>query len=137
MRWLAVIFLILSFCSVANADYEFAENWTKTDSAYQASFVAITTVDWMQTRWMARNDWKWDGKSYHETNPLLGKHPSERTVDIMVPLGILAHTMIAMAIPPPKKNDFFNFRRIWQCLFIGVEGAVIYNNYQLGVQLEF
>jgi hypothetical protein len=142
---IATLFFLVVLVPVSAHAYEFAEDWTKTDTAYQTTFIAIATVDWMQTRWMAQHDWQWDGKYYRETNPFLGDFPSESKVNTLVPLGILAHTLVAMAIPPrscteeQEKNGHINinFRRIWQLLFIGVESAAVYKNYSIGVKLEF
>ncbi len=128
MKTLLVIILVL-IPSMAMS-YQFAENWTKTDTAYQATFLSIATVDWMQTHWMAKQNWQWDGEYHKELNPFLGSHPSEGKINTMIPLGIVAHTAIAMALPP-------NYRRIWQCVWIGVESLAIYHNYSVGVKLEF
>ena len=140
--WILILLLIPT---LANAEYKFAENWTKTDTAWQVTFLSITAVDWMQTRWMAKQNWQWDGKYYHETNPFLGDFPSEGKVNTLIPLAMLGHTLVALAIPPrscteeQEKNGRINinFRRIWQCLFIGVESAAVYKNYTIGVHLEF
>jgi hypothetical protein len=126
-----IISLIITFSIPASAEYKFANNWDKEDTAYQATFLAITTVDWMQTRWMVKHDWQWDGEYYHELNPVLGDYPSLETVDTYIPLAMVAHTLVAMAIPNKT------YRRIWQCLWIGVEGGAVYHNYSTGVKLEF
>ena len=110
--------------------WEFAENWTKADTAWQATFLAVTTVDWMQTRWMTRHDWQWDGEYHKEMNPILGSHPSIKKVDTLIPLGMVAHTLVSMALPP-------DYRRIWQCVWIGIEGAYVYNNYNIGVKIAW
>jgi hypothetical protein len=68
---------------------------------------------------------------YHETNPILGDYPSVKEVDTYMPLAMLAHTVVAMAIPDTT------LRRIWQCVWIGLESASVYKNYSLGVRLEF
>ena len=123
------ILIILLLPSLANA-YTFGENWTKQDTAYQATFITVAAVDWQQTRWMAKHDWQWDGKAYCELNPFLGSHPSEGKINTIIPLSILAHTVIAIALPPKQ-------RRIWQCLFIIGEVGVIGRNASLGVKLDF
>jgi hypothetical protein len=123
------ILIILLFPPLANA-YTFGENWTKEDTAYQAAFVTLATVDWMQTRWMVKHDWQWDGKGYCELNPFLGSHPSEGKINTMIPLGIITHTLIAIALPPKA-------RRIWQGLFIIGEIGAIGNNASAGVKLDF
>ena len=131
MRKLIVaIFFVMVFTVSAHA-YEFAENWTKTDTAWQATFLTLTTMDWIQTRWMVKQNFHWDGEYYHETNPILGDYPSLKAVDTYIPLAMLAHTVVAMAIPDTT------LRRIWQCVWIGLESASVYKNYSLGVRLEF
>ena len=130
MKKVILILVLLFISSPVHAEYKFAENWTKTDTAYQATFLAITAVDWMQTRWMAKNDWQWDGEYHHESNPILGDYPDSKRVDTLVPLGMLAHTIVSMALPP-------DYRRIWQVLWIGVEGYCVTTNYSAGVHLEF
>lgn len=139
------ILLILLIPTLANAEYKFAKDWTKTDTAWQVTFLAVTAVDWMQTRWMAKNDWQWDGKYYHETNLFLGDFPDSKKVDTLIPLGMLVHTLIAMAIPPRSCTEEqerngrinINFRRLWQGVWIGGEVGAVYKNYTLGVKLEF
>ena len=130
MRKIILILILLFISSPVHAEYKFAENWTKTDTAYQATFLMVTAVDWMQTRWMVKQDWQW-GEGYHrEMNPILGSHPSMKKVDTLIPLGMVAHTLVSMALPP-------DYRRIWQVLWIGVEGYCVTTNYSAGVHLEF
>lgn len=130
MRKLIIVLVFILFLPLTAYSYEFAENWTKTDTAYQSAFITLATVDWMQTRWMTRHDWQWDGEYHKEINPFLGSHPSESKINTIIPISILAHTVVAMALPPKA-------RRIWQCVFIGIEGLAIGNNYIAGVGIDF
>ncbi len=130
MRKIILILVLLFISSPVHAEYQFAKDWTNKDTAYQATFLAVTTVDWLQTRWMAKNNWHWDGEYYHESNLILGDFPSSKAVDLYMPLSMLAHTLVAMALPP-------DYRRIWQVLWIGVEGYCVTTNYSAGVHLEF
>lgn len=144
-RILMVLSIVLLFSDIANAEYKFAENWTWKDTAYQAAFLGVTLVDWKQTDWMASRNWYWDGHQHREMNPFLGDHPDSGKVDKLIPLGMLAHTVIALALPPrsvteeeEKNGDInINFRRIWQCAFIVVEVAAVGNNYAAGVGFGF
>jgi len=127
------------FSSPVNA-WEFGEKWTKTDTAYQLSYLAITTVDWAQTRWMTRQDWQWDGNNYKEMNPLfLDDHPHEDAVTWLIPAGMILHTVVALALPPEAKICGFklNPRRIWQVIFICGEIGAVVNNATAGVKIEF
>lgn len=149
MKKLIVGFMLsLILCMItldANAEYKFAENWTWKDTAYQAAFVGLAAADWRQTHWMANNDWYWDGHQHKEMNPFLGSNPDSGKVDKLIPLGIFAHTIVALALPPrsvteeQEKNGKFNinYRRIWQTSFILIEIAATGNNYFTGVGFAF
>ena len=130
MKKIILILILLFISSPVHAEYKFAKDWTNKDTAYQATFLAVTTVDWLQTRWMAKQNWHWDGEYHSESNPILGDYPDSKKVDTLIPLGMVAHTLIAMALPP-------DYRRIWQVLWIGVEGYCVTTNYSAGVHLEF
>jgi hypothetical protein len=131
--------MFLSLSLTAQADYKFAEGWSTTDTIVQGLVLTTIAVDWAQTRWMARQNWTWDGKQYYEMSPGLSKHPSVSEVDVMIPLGMIAHTVIALVLPP--KAEVFGFRinprRIWQMTWVGVECLAIGNNYGAGVKIEF
>ncbi|MDD5006347.1 MAG: hypothetical protein PHS93_09005 [Candidatus Omnitrophica bacterium] len=115
-------------------------SWNKADTAYQATYLAITAVDMAQTHWMAKQDWKWDGREYIEFNPLFfNKKPHQDAADIMIPLAMIAHTGIALALPPEYKVFGFeiNPRRIWQMIWILTEAGAVGNNMGAGVRIEF
>lgn len=114
---LAIACLFLSGC--ANG------GWTTEDSYRQAGFVAITGIDWMQTRKIAKNP-----DEYHEHNPILGSHPSTEKVDAYFAAGIVTHTAIAMALPP-------EYRKWWQYVFIGIEAGVVASNFSIGLGAGF
>lgn len=125
MRKLIVILAIILFLPISAHAYKFAENWTKTDTAYQGVVITALAVDMAQTLYISNNP-----NEYYEMNPLLGKHPSNDKVIGYFLSGMVAHTIGAMALPP-------TYRRIWQCVFIGVEGLVIGHNYSIGVGTHF
>lgn len=141
-----IIFTVCLLASPVHADYKFADSWSWTDTAYQGVFWTVTAVDWAQTRWMVKQDWQWDGKNHHEMNPILGNHPSLDKVNTLIPLAMVAHTLVALALPPRIKwngEDVkvfkvkVNPRRIWQCVFIGVEVGAVGHNIGGGVKLDF
>ena len=138
------ILLLLLIPTLANAEYKFAKDWTYTDTVWQVTFLALSGVDWMQTHWAASRDFYWEDHQHRENNPFLGERPSTGKVDTLIPLGMIAHTIVAMALP--SKFEVYdsnlgtvniNFRRIWQCVWIGIEGAAVYQNYNVGIRLEF
>lgn len=138
MVLLTIIFLLF-LSSNCFAEYKFANNWSKTDTAWQTVFISLAVVDWAQTRWMAKQNWEWDGEYHHETNFILGDYPSSKDVDIYMPTAMLAHTLVAMALEPEAEIFGYkiNPRRIWQGVWIGIEGAATTNNFILGARMEF
>ncbi len=139
MKKLFLILTILLFACPAYAEYKFADNWTWKDTAYQTTAATLMTVDWAQTHWMSKNDYYWDSKQHEEMNPVLGKRPSLDKVDGYFAVCILAHTLIALALPDKAKIFGYeiNPRRIWQGAFIVVESGAVLNNAIGGVRIEF
>jgi hypothetical protein len=68
-KLILTVFLIL-IASPVQAEYRFAQDWTKTDTVLEAVYAGLTIVDWGQTRDIAKHP-----QQYSEMNPLLGKHP--------------------------------------------------------------
>jgi hypothetical protein len=136
MRHITVLLLV---CLFLLSSFGESRAWDRTDTAYQAAFVSLALVDWGQTRWMAGQEWTWDGQLHYELNPLMSRHPSKREVDFLVPLGIVTHTAIAVLLPNKwRVFDYeLNPRRIWQVLFIGIETCAVGNNVLAGTRVEF
>ena len=134
-----LILLLIVMLSGCTSIKNNVKSWDRYDTAYQATYLAITAVDYAQTRWMARQDWYFEGRSHTEVCPLLSKRPSTGEVDILIPLGMVAHTAIAFALPPKYKVLGFeiNPRRIWQIIFIVTEAGAVGNNMGIGARIEF
>jgi len=123
MRKVFVSLLVSVLFSMPNIT--FAENtWTKKDTIYQATFLTVKAIDWLQTKEIARNP------RYYEENPILGKHPKQNTVDIYFLSTAMAHSIIAYYLPE-------KYRRAWQCIFIGIQAGCVMNNYHTGVRFNF
>lgn len=127
------------FISSTAHSYTFMDRWDAQDTFMQAAFVSITMIDWAQTWTMAGNNWRLGAENHHEMNPFLGRHPDRDKVTTMIALGIITHTIIAMALP--DKVEFSGMeiplRTIWQSFFIVVECSAVINNYGAGVRIEF
>lgn len=107
---------------------ENAKTWSKEDTERELAFALITTADGLQTDWMARHDWKWGGKQYHEINPLLGAHPRPDKVRLYFPSAILAHGAVSVILPPKA-------RKWWQWGWIFIEAGAVGNNYGIGARI--
>lgn len=113
----AVALLVLS--GVAHSE------WTKQDSAWQLAYTALHVADWAQTRNIARNP-----DEFHETNPILGRHPSVSEVDDYFLVTGVAHALVSAALPP-------KYRRKWQAAGIVVEAGAVAHNYSIGISMSW
>ena len=126
--FLGVGILLITACAPIRDNIR---SWNKVDTAYQAAALSITAVDGLQTHWMAKNDWTFNGHSHSEVNPLFfNSKPHQDAVDWLIPLAIAIHTGIAFILPPKAKMfDFeINPRRIWQGGFLITETSAVTNN---------
>lgn len=127
---LVIAFLASIFSSPAHAE----SDWTTTDTALQVTYSVLHVMDWLQTRQIAANPDRW-----HETNPILGEHPSKGKVDAYFATTLIAHTAISYLLP--KEVDALGYkvpaRNIWQMVWIGVEAGYVAHNYSLGIQAKF
>lgn len=83
--------------------------WTTLDYGLQGSFLALTFADWAVTSTAAASH----SRPFEETNPILGKHPTQGRLAAYF-LGVSAgHTAISMVLPRP-------WRTVWQGVWIGI-----------------
>ena len=122
MNTLAIIIICFLFFASPAAAYD---AWTKTDLALEGAAIGLMAADWAQTRTVSRNPDK-----YHETNPILGDHPSTDTVDRYFAASILGHVAVAHCIPA-------RWRQWWAGAFIAIEGATVGHNNSIGVGMRF
>jgi hypothetical protein len=99
--------------------------WTKTDTLFQVADIALWTIDWGQTRHIAK-----DPKNYYETNGFLGEHPTVGEVDRYFLLAIPIKVGFSIILPQPM-------RRIWQCINIGISVKNTVSNYHIGLRMKF
>ena len=123
-RILLAIFLSFALVVCAYAD-DTERKWTKTDTAFQLAYYTLHTVDWLQTRYIAKRPEK-----YYESNPLIGTHPSIGRVNTYFAVTAVINTLVPYALPKP-------YRTYWQGGMIGIEAVCIGSNARLGVKLQF
>lgn len=128
MKWLNyLIILCLVGCSGSFSSL------TKTDCQYLAAATLLSMVDHRQTIEIKNTT------SVHETNVILGKYPSDETINNYFAAAIAGEWFVAWALPTEARifNYKYNPRRIFQIGVIGIEAGVVSNNYQLGIKIEF
>ena len=114
-------FIFLLFISFS----AFADEWTAADTKREAVYLTLHTLDWAQTRNIARNPNKWT-----ESNVILGKHPSVLQVDrYFIATGVL-HFAVAHYLPT-------EYRKAFQYVTIGIEGGAVAHNFSIGVGVKF
>ena len=71
--------------------------WSQRDLALASGFVAALLIDAAQTRRLARGGWR----DYEESNPILGRNPSEGRVNTYTAVAGL--TVLGVAAAAPKR----------------------------------
>ncbi len=118
MRKIVLSFIFLLACDARS------DEWTRADTAWEASAVALIAIDWMQTTSFRQ-------ENYYETNPILGTEPSQRRVNLLIGGAMLGHVVVARLLPGGWP------RRAFQALTITMELGAVTNNAMNGVGLAF
>lgn len=114
------IFVLLFVPSLAIAD-----PWSSRDKALEGVFIAVTAIDWLQTRDIARNPDRWT-----EENSILGQHPSIAEVNTYFAILTISHIALVDIIPSEYRAPF-------QITTIFIEYHYISSNFSLGISAEF
>ena len=102
----------------------FADDWTSADTKREAVYLTLHSMDWMQTRYIAKNP------SFHEQNDLVGRNPSIGKVNNYFVATALLHVGVAYLLPT-------EYRKAFQYITIGMEIGAVAHNYQIGIKLDF
>lgn len=100
------------------------EDWTTQQKLLGASAVILHAVDWGQTRYIANSNGR-----FYETNPFIGKYPSEDRVDAYFAITGLGLLALAHLLP--------EYRTVILGVWLGVELAATGNNYRIGIKVDF
>ena len=102
-----------------------ADEWTAPQASKAASLAALTVADWAQTRNIARHPERW-----HETNPMLGRHPSVGDVDKHFAVASLIGAAALHALPTRYRDWALNAGLV-------IEAGCVANNLRLGIGIKF
>jgi hypothetical protein len=125
MRRLLLAVVVLATVAPTAALASDKSEWTKGDTALQLTYTTLYAMDWAQTLHIARNPEK-----YYETNPHLGKHPSEGEVNSYFAAGLVLNTAVAYALPKP-------WRTVWQVGFIVDRYGYVRQNRNIGIGVSW
>lgn len=92
--------------------------WTRTDTALEATFAAEMAVDTYQTGAIV--------DACREVNPVIGSCNDRVPYQVYQPVMLLAHAVVSYMLPP-------NWRRIWQGITVGVEGHQVFVNAEVAL----
>jgi len=110
MKWLLAVLCFVLLTGCANT-----QKMSKQDWLFEGAYQTVHWIDWYQTRNLDYD------KGEYELNPILGKHPSNNTVDAYFITTGLAHMLITNCLPEKYRSPF-------QYLTLGFEtGVVIFN----------
>lgn len=147
---LALLLLFLSCAGTANAEQpRFFEDWERTDTVLLGSALALSAIDWGQTKYATRETvttteirrFHTDGtetvetstttsRQYREENPFLGRHPSRGDVDRYFAIAALGTVALSAVLPT-------RYRRYFLTGVIVVESLVVLRNHHLGIRVAF
>ena len=126
-KLIALIFSIVLMITPAKSfDLEkyYAEPLTYSDKKGIVIFNILQGIDMLQTLEIANND------KYYETNPILGRHPSEfQVLSYFVARG-LAHYEVTKMVPQ-------KYRKFWHAYHILYNYDVIRDNHEIGIRIGF
>ena len=120
-----VIILIILAIMLVNTNTCFAfDKWTKQEKQRQIILTILHCTDYFQTCEIVKND------KYYEMNPILGRHPSMEQLNYYAISSLLLKTAITHVLP-------HKYRKYAQCVFIGLSGGAVLNNYSIGIRIGF
>lgn len=102
-----------------------ADEWTPPQATKAVALAVLTAADWAQTRNIARHPELW-----HETNPMLGRHPSVGDVDKHFAVASLIGAAALHALPTRYRDWALNAGLV-------IEAGCVANNLRLGIGIKF
>lgn len=132
MKRFILLLMLTLYVAVANASEidSYKYKWSDLDTARQSMFTALVVADMKQTLNIRKIN---SGPTplVYETNPILGKHPTDTKVVLYFTGVALAHYYISKNLEAGWK------REAWQYGWIVVESAVVLRNKKIQIQYKF
>ena len=103
-----------------------ADPWTTGEKVAEGTYMALHTIDYMQTKWIAKH-----GPAWHESfNTVLGSQPSVGRVNLFFLGTTIAQPIIASLLPT-------DWRRAWLAAGIGMEFELTTHNAAIGIKMDY
>lgn len=97
------------------------DQWDRTDYTLLATMTAAQVVDWRQTRRISEAP-----ATFHEINPLIGRHPDPGRVDMYFAASWLLKIGVAHVLPS-------DYRKLWLSGMIGMSLGLVVHNDSIGI----
>ncbi len=117
-----LVLLLISSVILGSCSTICTGGWTKIDTTWELADQGLMATDWLQTQKIVEQPLK-----YHETNPILGVHPSMAKLNIYFALWVPVHIGVSCILPPKT-------RRIWQIGTALIEIPAIISNESIGLK---
>lgn len=98
--------------------------WSVADTILEAGSETLIFIDYGETKYGI------DDGLYYETNPIMGRYPSQNMIDNYFITSLVLHPIISYVLPKP-------YRTIWQAGTIFIEINTLNNNHKEGVKFQF
>lgn len=118
-------FLVLLTMLVIGAGQCHADEWMVGDTKREIAWQVINVVDAGQTLDISKRC----GEKY-ELNPILGRCPDSKVIAQYFATAAMLHFGVSLALPR-------RYRAKWQIGTIVVSGAIVLNNYSIGLKINF
>jgi len=90
----------------------------------EVAWQVINLIDYGQTMDIVKSK-----GAYYETNPILGEHPTPQAVGRYFFISAISHYAITKYLT--------NYRGAWQTITLFVSASCVYNNYEIGLRVNF
>lgn len=131
-RWLVVLVqigLVIALVWSTVRDCAAADEWTRGEKVGEAAYLMLHTVDWMQTRYIAKHPACGPDCGYTEINPVLGVKPTTGKVDAWFAVTTIAQPLIANALPR-------QWREPWIAAGVVMEFTLTTHNASIGIRMD-
>lgn len=99
--------------------------WTTEQKVWAGVSTALILMDWGQTRYISKNPHR-----FHETNPLMGRHPTMGEVNRHFALSMAANLAVASLLPS-------KWRTPWLVGVSGMQAHFVIHNKKMGIRMAF
>ena len=123
-KLLLFLYLTMVPANAVELSKYYKEPLTDIDKTNVVLFNVLQGIDMLQTLEIANND------KYYETNPILGKHPSEfQVVTYFIARGF-AHYELLKMIPEKYRNLYHTYNIVYNY-------DTIRDNHNIGIRIDF